>query len=265
MKKNLFVILFFFLCINPFLSSPALCQVRIMPLGDSITYGIGDPDENGYRLRLWDLLIANGYEVNFVGSLKSGSLNGGFDSNHEGHSGWTAYEIAGDLRPWLNTYRPNIVLLHIGSNGLEASPDGVSQILDEIFAYNSNTWVVLSLIINRACCLSTPICPECPLTTDFNNNVREMAQTRIDSRGENILIVDMESGAGIDYGIEPGGDMSDNEHPYTSGYQKMADVWFDALNTILPDIETDNSGGSGGSKSGGGGGGGSCFISATMK
>jgi lysophospholipase L1-like esterase len=273
MKKNLFVMLFLLLCVNPFLSSPALCQVRIMPLGDSITEGLGDPYEAGYRPMLWDLLKANGYEVNFVGSLNTGSLNGGFDADHEGHSGWTAYDIVGELKSWLNTYRPDIVLLHIGSNGLEAIPDGVSQILDEIFTYNSNTWVILSLIINRACCLSAQICPECQLTTVFNNNVQMMAQTRIDSRGEQIVIVDMESGAGIDYRIQPLGDMFDNEHPYTPGYRKMADVWFDALSTILPVIEKDNSGGGGGSATGGGsggsnsggGGGGSCFISATMK
>ncbi len=141
MKKHLWVISILLMISCLFTGRPALCQVRIMPLGDSITRGdfSGEPDEGrqtGYRLELWNRLRQNGYDVDFVGSLNSGFLNAGFDSGHEGHSGWTAYEIlngrlqdpqAGNLASWLNTYRPEIVLLHIGTNGLEDSPNGLAH------------------------------------------------------------------------------------------------------------------------------------------
>jgi hypothetical protein len=61
-----------------------------------------------------------------------------------------------------------------------------------------------------------------------------MAETRI-TIGDKIVIVDMEDGAGIDYRLETnGGNMSDNLHPGDNGYAKMAVVWFDALESILP-------------------------------
>src|SRR5262249_22927777 len=46
--------------------------VRIMPLGDSITYGVKSHDGGGYRTRLWHLLQQSGTAVDFVGSLAAG-------------------------------------------------------------------------------------------------------------------------------------------------------------------------------------------------
>jgi len=54
-----------------------------------------------------------------------------------------------------------------------------------------------------------------------------MAQNRI-AAGDDIIIVNMESA--LNYAT----DMADDKHPNSSGYGKMADVWFNALNNILP-------------------------------
>ena len=43
-----------------------------MPLGDSITYGYGDPTFAGYRGPLGSLLAARAATVNFVGSQLAG-------------------------------------------------------------------------------------------------------------------------------------------------------------------------------------------------
>ncbi len=51
-----------------------------------------------------------------------------------------------------------------------------------------------------------------------------MAQNRIDE-GDDIIIVDMENGAGINYST----DLVDGIHPNDTGYSKMANVWFKAL------------------------------------
>jgi hypothetical protein len=62
-----------------------------------------------------------------------------------------------------------------------------------------------------------------------------MAQARINNSQDKIIIVDMEQGAGIDYRLQPAGDMWDNLHPYGTDYSKMADVWFlDGLEGVLP-------------------------------
>ena len=50
----------------------------------------------------------------------------------------------------------------------------------------------------------------------------------------------MEDGAGIDYHLttdNPPGDMWDNLHPFETGYAKMADLWFSALEGILPQAD----------------------------
>src|SRR5690242_15182057 len=87
---------------------------KIMPLGDSITYGVGSSTKGGYRLPLWDALKARGFTIDFVGSVKTGPS--GFDQQNEGLPGWEINQIAAKVVNWLKTYRPNIILLHIGTN-----------------------------------------------------------------------------------------------------------------------------------------------------
>ena len=216
--------------------------VRIMPLGDSITVGsasgVDDADKMiSYRKDLWDLLVTSRYDVAFVGSQENGWFYDGFDPYHEGHSGATDQEISIDVVHFLKNDPADIVLLHIGTNGRnDSDPEYVEKILDEIDwyekRYDTSVTVVLARIINRA--------PEDAMTTEYNDNVIDMAQSRIDDNGDNIIIVDMEFGAGIIYKVEPEGDMWDDGleaklHPYKTGYKKMAQVWFDALDEILPD------------------------------
>jgi hypothetical protein len=199
---------------------------------------------------LWDKLVSAGYDIDFVGSLNSGSALFA-DGDHEGHTGWTDDEIvngrpitdpgAGKLEDWLVDDQPDIVLLHIGTNSLDPSPDQVKDILNVIDAYSTDTWVILALIIKRSCDPYAPPCPGDDDTTDFNDAVLFMANGR---SGDKIVIVDMEDGAGIDYRRQPAGDMWDDLHPfqYGIGYAKMADEWFSALEQILPDPPKKSSG-----------------------
>jgi uncharacterized repeat protein (TIGR02543 family) len=210
--------------------------IRVMPLGDSITYDneSGDTrpegDRTGYRSHLWWALQAAGYtNVDFVGSREAGyDIEPPFDPDNEGWPGWTDNQIAANIynnggANWLEMAANDldqgpvdVILLHIGTNGLNESPDDVEDILDEIDEYETDTGkdvtVMLAMIINRASYSST--------TTAFNVAVKEMAEARIDA-GDKIIIVDMENGADIDYDT----DMSDSLHPNDDGYAKMADAW----------------------------------------
>jgi hypothetical protein len=228
--------------------------IRIMPLGDSITKGTSSgvvPDNAAYwvsyRKYLWESLTAAGYDVDFIGYQSHGyAFDPPFDSDHAGYGGIRDDQIAHLLDtgynqktghqdtpgPYLETYPANVILLHIGTNGLDTSPDDVEQILDEIDEYSEHVAVVLARIINRR--------DGSPTTTQFNDNVEAMALARMDPSspdytGDKIIIVDMENGAGIVYGQAPSnGDMWDNLHPYETGYAKMATVWMEALEEILP-------------------------------
>src|SRR5687767_179244 len=96
---------------------------RIMPLGDSITQS--DVNHNSYRRPLWKLLQAAHIPVDFVGSLTEHYVprvndppNPDFDMDHEGHAGLRTDEILAQIPAWAQTYQPDVVLIHLGTNDL---------------------------------------------------------------------------------------------------------------------------------------------------
>lgn len=242
----------------------ALCTestARIMPLGDSITAGSSsgtpvDPQYYiGYRRDLWNSLKAAGYAVDIVGSQQGGQFYAGegFDYDHEGHPGYTDTQIAMNIydngENWLGDLGanwPHIILLHIGTNLLDTSPADVENILQEIQDFENaapdrHITVILARIIDMV--------PNSSTLHTFNVNVANMAQARIDA-GDDIVIVDMEDGAGLayrNYSEDPPGDFFDNLHPWTTGYAKMAAVWEAALEQVFltcnnPPVITSNPG-----------------------
>jgi len=198
--------------------------VRIMPLGDSITRGwCGSPGANGYRKPLYLNLTNHGYNVDFVGGQTDGDFS---DRNHEGHDGWhAAGGSGGGLLPnvynWLTAHPADIVLLHIGTNDITYGGQDVNEvngILNEIDRYSTDITVILALIINRI--------PYSQVTTQYNNSLNQMAMNRI-ANGDDLIIVNMENA--LNYPA----DMADSVHPNDSGYAKMANVWFAALDNLL--------------------------------
>ncbi len=213
--------------------------VRIMPLGDSITWDItfGDtrPDglRTGYRQPLWLALQAEGFDVDFVGSLIAGQdAVPAFDPDNEGHSGWTDAQIAANIYNWLTANPADVILLHIGTNGLDASPNDVASILDEVDRYEADHSMPITVFIARI----IQRVPYSATTTQFNDNVEAMALGRVANEDDRIVIVDMEDGAGLIYTIDTSGltgDMYDYLHPNSHGYPKMAAQWFAHLRPFL--------------------------------
>ncbi len=208
-------------------------SIRILPLGDSITHGYWSgisTDYNSYRKALKILLNSAGHSTDFVGSLTAGNFP---DNQHEGHDGWYAdhdtqtNRILDHVAGWMVATAADIVLLHIGTNdihGENADAAEVSDILDEIFDANSNATVVLALIINAR--VDHDPDHRANIST-YNSNMNTMAQARIVS-GDDIIVVDMENGAEIDYS-DPSADMGDSRHPSQRGYDKMATNWYPAV------------------------------------
>ncbi|MEW6053658.1 MAG: LamG-like jellyroll fold domain-containing protein [Nitrospirota bacterium] len=207
--------------------------VRIMQLGDSITFGEPPYDPilvKGFRQPLYQSLTDAGYSFDFVGSMQDGDISL-FDIDHEGHGGWAAKRerppYGGGIAPYvqgiLTTNPADVVLLHIGTNdvsdGLENAND-VAEILDNIDILSNDIVVVLSKIIRRTD-------DKAVKTTLFNNAVGAMATTRIAS-GDRIVVVDHENA--LNYST----DMASVLHPNQTGYNKMANVWFNALRAFLP-------------------------------
>jgi len=200
-------------------------QVRLMPLGDSITEGVlGSSDDTGYRRALYQSLTTAGYSVNFVGSRANG-IPTDFDRDHEGHSGWRADQIRDGISGWLTTNPADIILLHIGTNdfsqgqNVSSTLDEVNQILDRIDAKSTATVVFLARIINRNDGYSDS-------TTTYNVQLKGLADRRI-ANGDLIIVVDQESA------LNYPSDLADHVHPNDAGYAKMAQCWFTPLSDYL--------------------------------
>ncbi len=222
---------FFLIILSLFMGLSVLyaAPVRIMPLGDSITYDENEADADdprptgeraAYRGYLWYNLQDAGYEADFVGSEVAGQdISPAFDPDNEGHPGWTSYKLEDHTYGYLAKNPADIVLLHIGTNDHRTSTAGVVQVLDRIAAYEADSGrqihVFVAMIIDRQ---------EPDETIEiFNENLKVTIGSRI-KNGDRLTLVDMYKGAGL---VE--GDYEDVTHPNWRGYQKMATVWTNAL------------------------------------
>lgn len=226
MQKNLTKLLLNMLVLISTLSLLEAAPVRIMPLGDSITFGVQDEEKpkstrTGYRAPLWYKLKNAKYKANFVGSMNTGSsAKPTFDSNHEGHPGWTSYDIAEKLYGYLSNAKPDIILLHIGSNDHRIKIDGLVSILNEIDTYEKNSGksirVIVAKIINRS---------RHDLSIDgYNHNLEIIVRKRW-AKGDKLSLVDMKDAKLTKK------DYSNNTHPNKNGYTKIANVWFKEITT----------------------------------
>ncbi|MCF6244091.1 MAG: GDSL-type esterase/lipase family protein [Sulfurovum sp.] len=265
-KAIVYICLFFSIHISLYAA-----PIKIMPLGDSITEGISripaKPESNlstypnittgvpnlskqadriGYRGKLWDLLKEAGHSVDFVGTNSAGSSykSTGFDTDHEGYGGIDTYvllngkkdefnQTRGGMDRILQKNRPDIVLLHIGTNDVSGdekkSVENVKKILDKIFKTNPKSKVFLAKIIN------INAKDETKWVKRYNTQLENMAKKH--KKKENIVIVDMFNA--LTYGKAGGtNDMqpyhadrnnAPDYHPTSYGYEKMANKWFDMM------------------------------------
>jgi len=207
--------------------------IRIMPLGDSITYDnrqadLSDPrpssTRSGYRSHLWYMLQNANYSADFVGTQIAGqAVNPPFDPDNEGHPGWSSLDIAERTYNYMITNQPNIVLLHIGTNDHGTFAGDVDRILNEINYYEQASGqavrVIVALIIDRR--------DHDPIIPQFNNNLKKVVAAHI-SVGDQVTLVDMYHDAHL-----TNADYADNTHPNNSGYYKMATVWFNELFNLI--------------------------------
>ncbi|MEV8100119.1 ricin-type beta-trefoil lectin domain protein [Kitasatospora sp. NPDC085879] len=187
--------------------------LRVMPLGDSITWGLGSSAGNGYRGALWDALAADGHPVDFVGSVRGGSMS---DADNEGHSGYRIDQIAALADASLTRYRPNVVTLEIGTNDLSgnyqpsSAADRLKSLVDQITADVPDATVVVASLV-----VSTNSTEE-QYRAAYNQAIPQIVS---DARaaGKHVAYVDMSSLTSAD--------LADSVHPNDAGYRKMADVF----------------------------------------
>jgi lysophospholipase L1-like esterase len=187
--------------------------LRVMPLGDSITWGVGSSTGNGYRGPLWNSLAADGHPLDFVGTARSGSMS---DPDNEGHPGYKIHQVAALTDASLTRYRPNVVTLHLGTNDLNESyqvstaPDRLRSLVDQITAAAPDATVLVASLV-----VSTSGSEE-RYRAAYNQAVPRIVSDA-QAAGKKVAYVDM--------GGLTTADLDDTLHPNDSGYRKMADAF----------------------------------------
>ncbi|MFJ2158024.1 FG-GAP-like repeat-containing protein, partial [Streptomyces sp. NPDC087856] len=218
--------------------------LRILPFGDSITYGIGSSTTSSYRGDLQTalnrgVLDKTSTSYQFVGSQSSGSMA---QPANEGHPGWRIDQLTGIEPCTIKAYMPNLVLLHIGTNDINANldlgaaPDRLMALIDGIFKDDPSVTVLVGSM------MGTTWSPTITANMATFNTTVSTRINALHAAGRRVAWVDM--------GAVTTADMADGLHPDDAGYGKMSDAWVAGIQrmaaegAIAPPTPAD--GGSGG-------------------
>ncbi|WP_262681519.1 GDSL-type esterase/lipase family protein [Hymenobacter rubripertinctus] len=152
--------------------------------------------------------------------------NPDFDQDHEGHWGWRADQLLAQMPGWAQTQRPDIVLLHVGSNDIfqdqsaTSTRDEVGQLIDVLRAANPAVKVVVAQVIPNAQAGATA-------NLSVYNSLLPGLVAQKNTRQSPVVLVDQFTG------FVPATDSYDGTHPNAAGEAKMAANWYAALRPLL--------------------------------
>ncbi|PVH73583.1 carbohydrate esterase family 3 protein [Cadophora sp. DSE1049] len=177
-------------------------DLMILPLGDSITHGMGSTHGNGYRSSLHTLLQSNGNRVLFIGSQRMGSMT---NNRHEGYPGNIIDQIAEKGADSARS-QPNIILIHAGTNDMNGNTDV------------NNTPTRLRNLIHGYAVMA----PSAAII------VAELIPA-LDTVRNGMRVVLVKMSEVLDGRLQDNPDIMDKLHPSDNGYRKMAIAWNAAI------------------------------------
>jgi hypothetical protein len=222
---------------------------RVMPLGDSITFGVNFA--GSYRVELFHRALQDAKTFTFVGSQINGpaTVDGVvFPQSHEGHSGYTIDNatfidptqavplqtrvgIYPFVEGWIASAHPDIITMMIGTNDVQHNidvanaPARLGGLMDRILAADPHILLIVSKVT--------------PTQTDtltaamqaFNAQIPALIQARA-TAGKHIMLADMYTALTNVTGYQTTL-FGDNLHPNQAGYTVMGDAWYAVLATFL--------------------------------
>lgn len=199
-----------------------------MPLGGSITNGIGSSTGNGYRKKLNDILVARGHQTIMVGSRKSGTMT---NNDNEGWRGYIIDQIHEKAMKSAARYLPNLFTVNAGPNDClqdyEIQTVGLrlEALLEELWriASPSATVVHSTLIVAADEGINSRI-------LRVNEQIRDLVE-RKGADKKRIVLADLYSPRGPQVGDL----VDDGIHPGDEGYVKMAEIWADSIEQAARD------------------------------
>lgn len=214
-------------------------DIRLMPIGDSITEGWGSSNNSGARDEIQEslgqvtvgellgtpddtLLYTSLDDVDLVGQLQHGE--GIPDDDHEGWAGYTISQIQDTVGESVAARRPNVVTLLAGTNDMVRNVDvgnahhRLSRLIDDIYAWSPGVAIVVgTLPPSRDDTIQNRI-------DAYNASVWTMLGGRI-ADGDHLVRVDLSAVTETD--------LDDVVHPDDAGYVKIADAFYAGIRTAL--------------------------------
>jgi len=198
---------------------------RVMPLGDSITVGVGSSTGDGYRTPLAQYMVPveQLYTAQWVGSQTSGSQS---DPYNEGHSGWTIADLTTGIDAWMAASQPDLVLLEAGVNDARAGVDAptmaarMQALLGRILADSPTARVIVGDIV--------------PPWYGTQQDVASVAVQQYDAllpqvvaaAGPRVTLARMSAAV-------TSSQLGDGLHPNDAGYWAMAWTWWRCMAPLL--------------------------------
>ncbi|KAM0268238.1 hypothetical protein ACHAQH_010025 [Verticillium albo-atrum] len=192
-------------------------RLRVMPIGDSITRGSGDPTNGGYRKAIYEKLAARGNRVDFVGNLAEGNFA---QNNHKGYRGEKISEIEQYSMGVGMASRPNIALLHARTNDmnrnyeLSTAPARLEKLIRTIVFFSPRVTILVCQIVPSTTASTMAA------INNFNQEIPRIVR-KLEAEGIKILLVDMR--------LLTSADLADPLHPNRRGYGKMATQFYNAI------------------------------------
>ncbi len=194
--------------------SPAASKtLKIMPVGDSCTEGMGGGNMGSYRTDLYRLLTNDGLSIDFVGSQKGGPSTLP-DRDNEGHSGWTIPQISSKIDGWMRSSNPDVVFLWIGGNDVfqtgKINTTGLANLIDQIFTIKPDVTLFVA-----------DYYPWPDMVKEYNAVIPGVVQQKANA-GKNVHFVKLS-----DIQFNRNTDISsDGLHLSEAGYTKIANLWY---------------------------------------
>lgn len=226
---------------------------RVLPVGDSITWGMTVPTDTpgGYRTNFYQTMVAQNANFQFVGSFAenpSATLTAAGQTAHEGHGGWTVatdvYSAMNNFNyhidEWMQNSNPDVVTILGGVNDLlllqgalgnsssvsaSRTANSMDLMLSKIFTAKPNVQVFLSNLIptagTRSGYNSTVLL--------YNSALQNTLVPKYQNLGYNIHFVDQYSNFTTSGGAVDGTHLSDGLHPDATGYNLMGATFGNAV------------------------------------
>jgi lysophospholipase L1-like esterase len=209
----------------------------LLALGDSLTQGAGSSG-GGYRPELFRQAVVHGKSFATVGSRANGPAEVAgmpFPRRHEGHGGFSIAAISTWItdNATITTYKPDIVLVHLGWNGLSPATANVAgqlenlgKLIDQIVAADSHLLVVVAQVI--------------PMKEDvgtrnvmaFNAGIPALVKAR-QAAGKHVIVADIYGPFAANPNYKTEYYPSTGGHPNDAGYAAMGKAWYPALGPLL--------------------------------